>query len=99
MLFRSRDAIRRAWARTFAFDAPDADPVHTEPEAFANDLPAAGLDFVGGRSTSGMTIATPDGLPPQPQPDNLRSKSGPLKMQGAPNGSIEPVPALPAEPQ
>ena len=94
-----RDAIRRAWARTFAFDAPDADPVHTEPEAFANDLPAGGLDFMGGRSASGLTVVTPDGLPPQPQPENLRSKSGPLKMQGLPNGSTEPVPALPAEPQ
>jgi outer membrane protein TolC len=94
-----RDAIRRAWARTFAFDAPDADPVHTEPEAFANDGPAGGLDFVGGRSVQDLTPVTPDGLPPQPQPDNLRSKSGPLKMQGLPNGSTEPVPALPAEPQ
>jgi outer membrane protein TolC len=94
-----RDAIRRAWARTFAFDAPDADPVHTEPEAFSYDAPAGELDFVGGRAAPGLTVATPDGLPPQPQPENLRSRSGPLKMQGAPNGSIEPVPALPAEPQ
>ncbi|MFN7804500.1 MAG: TolC family protein [Planctomycetaceae bacterium] len=94
-----RDAIRRAWARTFAFDAPDADPVHTEPEAFSYDAPAGGLDFIGGRSAQGLTPVTPDGLPPQPQPDNVRSKSGPLKMQGLPNGTNEPLPALPAEPQ
>lgn len=30
-----RDALRRAWARSFAFDAPANDSVHQEPEAFA----------------------------------------------------------------
>ncbi|MFN8854240.1 MAG: TolC family protein, partial [Planctomycetaceae bacterium] len=92
-----RDAIRRAWARTFAFDAPEGDPVHHEPEAFANDLPAAGIDFVGGKSAPGMLVPAADGLPPQP--DNIRSKSGPLRMPGIPAGTLEPLPALPAEPR
>ena len=29
-----RDALRRAWARSFAFDTLSVDPVHAEPESF-----------------------------------------------------------------
>ncbi len=77
-----KDAIRKAWARTFAFDASDVDPVHTEPEAFANDLPPGELDFMGGPSRGGMPGTTPDGVPPQPTPANIHSKSGPLRLPG-----------------
>jgi outer membrane protein TolC len=32
-----KDAVRRAWARTFAFDAPFFDPVHSEPASIIGD--------------------------------------------------------------
>ncbi|RPI88802.1 MAG: TolC family protein [Planctomycetaceae bacterium] len=90
-----KDAIRRAWARTFAFDAPDIDPVHSEPENFVDDLPPGELQFAPGIGQTSQPYLTPDGVPPAPTPSNIRSKSGPLMLPG--QSLPEPAPLLPAE--
>lgn len=88
-----KDAIRRAWARTFAFDAPDLDPVHSEPENFVEDVPPGDLSFAPGVHPSGHSGLTPDGVPPAPAPANIRSKSGPLTMPGQAPATAPSVPA------
>ena len=91
-----KDAIRRAWARTFAFEASEHDPLETQPEAFANDMPVGGVDFLsapgsaagaGGVPTGHIT---PDGLPTIPLGPQIRSKSGPLSMPGGNTPASQP---------
>jgi outer membrane protein TolC len=52
-----KDAIRRAWARTFSFDAPFFDPVHTEPTSLIGDSPAGNPESP---DFSGVTTTGPD---------------------------------------
>jgi outer membrane protein TolC len=42
-----KDALRRAWARTFAIDAPFFDPVHAEPAPLVGDAPPADDELPG----------------------------------------------------
>jgi hypothetical protein len=44
-----KDALRRAWARTYAFDAAFFDPVHSEPQSLIDNTPFENPD-VGGPS-------------------------------------------------
>jgi hypothetical protein len=77
-----QDALRRAWARSFAIDAVDADPVHQAPEAFERQGDLGSVQFVS------------PAMPQRPvgesgEPTDLHSKSGALQF---------PTPATPAVP-
>ena len=89
------DALRRAWARSFAFDALDVDPVHAEPEVIQNPGPTGELILMNG---------TPEEMVPQSdagEPTGLRSHSGPLELppvEPSPMPATEPLPEdLPEE--
>lgn len=86
-----KDAIRRAWARTFAFEPSDHDPVHTEPEAFATDVPPGELNFLSKPSTPLAPVEKLESLPPEPTTDNVRIRRTPLRMP------TSPAPLPPAE--
>ncbi|MGQ0637006.1 MAG: TolC family protein [Planctomycetaceae bacterium] len=83
-----KDALRRAWARTFAFDALDIDPLTTQPET----VERAGygtVQFIG-----------PSSVPPEPvAPPGLRSKTDslPAPDQAPPPPRFEPQ-SQPADP-
>ena len=85
-----QDALRRAWARSYAADALDVDPVHSEPEPFERE------GWIGSVELQGT------GIPEQPIPteiEDLHSKSGHLSIPKAPPSSPEPVPVeAPDEP-
>jgi outer membrane protein TolC len=83
------DAIRRAWARSYAFDAFSADPVHHEPEPF--ERPAGDLGSVQliGPAANEQHSAVDSG-----EPANLRSKGGRLDF---PTPVAPPVPPAPPE--
>src|SRR5579863_4830326 len=81
------DALRRAWARSYALDAPDIDPVHTEPAVFDRKGMIGGIDMIdSGQPTSGDPY----------DPEGVHSKSGalsfpaPAKVEGMP--PEEPLP-------
>ncbi|MGQ0635316.1 MAG: TolC family protein [Planctomycetaceae bacterium] len=69
-----KDAIRRAWARTFAFDAPEIDPLRHEPEAFVYPpqppvyMPEAGEPMSGYEAAPPLLPSEP--APPYPAPSN-----------------------------
>jgi hypothetical protein len=65
------DAFRRAWARSYAFDALDADPVHSEPEPFERQGWIGGVELMGSGIPEGHIT---------PTPDDLHSSSAPLSM-------------------
>jgi len=77
------DALRRAWARSFAFDAFDVDPVHQEPEAM--ERPEGDLGSV--QLIGPAVHQAPAG--DSGEPANLRSKGGRLEF---------PTPATPKAP-
>ncbi|HEY3964596.1 MAG TPA: TolC family protein [Planctomycetaceae bacterium] len=87
-----QDALRRAWARSYAVDAADIDPVHAEPEPFEREGWLGSVELQG------------TGIPEQAiptDPDDLHSKSGHLSFPQAPPSSAEgidqPAPIPPAE--
>lgn len=83
------DAIRRAWARTYAIDALDADPVHSEPANFERgDSTAGHIEFMN--LSGGMT----SGDPTANDPVGLHSKSAPLAF---PPTAAPAAPAAPAD--
>ena len=81
------DAIRRAWARSHAFDAADADPVHTEPPVFERQGWIGGVDMID----AGQPAAAVPG-----DPNEVHSKSGalsfpaPAKLEGTPPEQLLP---------
>jgi outer membrane protein TolC len=77
-----QDALRRAWARSFAFDAFDADPVHHEPEGFERQGDVGSVQLIGPAAYEAPAIDSGE-------PANLRSRGGPLQF---------PTPAAPKEP-
>ncbi len=87
-----QDAIRKAWARTYALDALDVDPVHSEPANFERgDSTLGHVEFIG---TSGATtLVDPEGL----EPKGMHSKTAPLTL--TPPAAAPAVPAAPAEPE
>jgi outer membrane protein TolC len=70
-----KDALRRAWARTFAIDALDIDPIHTEPETLdRGDGDIGSIEFISGQWTD-------PGIPPEsPEPEGIRSRQTPLSF-------------------
>ncbi|MFM8220905.1 MAG: hypothetical protein ACKOJF_18495, partial [Planctomycetaceae bacterium] len=85
----------------------DRDPLETQPEAFANELPVGGVDFLSAPGSApgapGLPPGpiTPDGLPAAPFGPQIRSKSGPLTMPagnspaGQPATAAESLPPAP----
>ncbi len=59
-----QDAVRRAWARSFAFPAPN---LRTEPSEFASPVPYPKTDIYPGSQTM-INGYAPDGVPAQETP-------------------------------
>ena len=68
------DALRRAWARSYAFEAFEADPVHSEPEGFEREGSLGSVQFIG---TSYAEPVKPD---ESGAPSGLHSKAEPLTL-------------------
>ena len=83
------DALRRAWARSYALDAPDVDPVHPEPENFERHGWIGGVDMIdAGQPTSGDPG----------DPAGVHSKSGALSFPApAKQDGLPPEQPLPDE--
>jgi outer membrane protein TolC len=62
-----KDALRRAWARTFAIDAPFVDPVHAEPAPLVGDAPPRDDDLPA-FDTGYTEPASMEGVEPPPIP-------------------------------
>jgi outer membrane protein TolC len=69
-----QDAFRRAVARSYAIDALDIDPVHSEPEPFERQGWLGSVELMG--------TGIPEQAPPM-ESDDLHSKSGPLSIPPA----------------
>jgi len=83
------NALRRACARSYAMDAPDFDPVHTEPPVFDRKGMIPGIDMID----AGQPAA---GDPNDPQ--GVHSKSGALSFPApAKSESMPPEQSLPDE--
>lgn len=70
-----KDAIRRAWARSFAFDAPNWDPVHTEPRAFVREGYIGTVEFMGEPATGPTLKRDHLQMPPPPAPADANGKA------------------------
>lgn len=79
------DAFRRAWARSFAFDALDIDPVHAEPEVIEAPGPTSDVFLMNGSASQPVPVSD------HGEPAGLHSHSGPLAIP-----PTEPTP-MPAE--
>jgi outer membrane protein TolC len=72
-----KDAIRRAWARTYAFDAPSADPVHHEPEPvtatgyYSEALQSDPQQVLPMSEPVGADVPPPASIPPEASPKPL----------------------------
>ncbi len=77
------DALRRAWARSYACEAFELDPIHAEPEAFERDGSLGSVQFIG--AGHGEPVRADE----SGAPSGLRSKGEPLML---------PPPAVPTEP-
>lgn len=77
-----RDALRRAWARTFTTDKAGIDPLHEEPAAFASPANNTPVEFYGDEA-AGAFQKYGEGLPAGSLPD---TPVGPF------DGSGEPIP-------
>lgn len=86
------DALRRAWARSYAIDALDADPVHSEPESFEREGNLGSVQFIG----SGH--GEPTGTSESGEPAGLHSKGGPLTLTPPTLPPVPPEQPLPDEP-
>lgn len=65
-----KDAIRRAWARSYAFDPPNLDPVHTEPESFVREHSQATFEFFETDRATALPASPDQPLPDPPAPLN-----------------------------
>jgi len=88
-----KDSIRRAWARTFAFDALAEDPIHSEPETFEEPYPVNTLEFRG-QPFGDQQYDAPQMPPETPEPAGIRGNSNPLTFPG-PTPSKAALPATP----
>jgi hypothetical protein len=69
-----KDALRRAWARTYAFDAPAIDPVHHEPMSFVRKGVVSSAEVAGpsealpgtGDGTMGVEVPQIPEMPEMP---------------------------------
>jgi outer membrane protein TolC len=75
------DAMRRAWARRYAIDALEYDPVHAEPEEFSTDRNRASVPVMPVE----MVEPPVDAAPPSPTPQPL------AQQQPAPPPPAPPV--------
>jgi outer membrane protein TolC len=95
-----KDAIRRAWARTFAFDAPAIDPLRHEPEAFTHAphvpafAPAWSDEFP---ATGAEVVPLPEELPAPPQHKPRAWEPGPPPANFDVSGQRHPVEANPRD--
>lgn len=90
-----KDALRRAWARTFAIDAFDIDPIRTEPETLDRDGDIGMVEFMSGEFPGGDW--TESQIPPEsPEPAGLRGGMAPLSFP-SPVPGRQPTAESPAE--
>ena len=86
-----KDALRRAWARTYSADALAIDPLKTEPEPFASDAITGSATFAVPEGPDGTMLPPPAAEAPQvPGVDAPLPEETPL--------GAEPQPAPPAAP-
>ncbi|MSR57372.1 MAG: TolC family protein [Planctomycetaceae bacterium] len=87
-----KDALRRAWARTFAIDAFENDPVHAEPENFQRNSGDIGvLEFMGSQQSSADPTFDSMLPPESPEPEGIRGRGTPLTFPAPP--AVPPAPA------
>jgi len=94
-----KDALRKAWARTYAFDAPEIDPVHHEPMSFVRKGVVSSAEVAGlpeelppADGTMGVEVPQVPALPEAPK----EAPIGPVAPGQRPL-SLEPRPLPPAE--
>lgn len=86
-----KDALRRAWARTYAFDPPSFDPVHTEPDPVEADGPyPAAMEMNGPAATDPAT----GGAYPLPTPLPPSNESAPFEVPPSPQEATPEGPQL-----
>jgi hypothetical protein len=61
-----KDAVRRAWARSFAFDAPEQDPVYIEPGPMEREGDGESIEFISDPRSSNFPVDNPSPIPPEP---------------------------------
>ncbi len=84
------DALRRAWARSFAFDAHEADPVHAAPEEFERGASLGQVQFID-------PAAAPEAPTETGEPADLTSKTPPLAIPDPAKSAAPPEEPLPNE--
>ena len=90
------DALRRAWARRFAIDAPLIDPVHAEPEAFPIRQETAPATFESAPTfETPVNIAPPAAQPPPPEPEPMPQAARPAPLLEQSSMKVKPPRALP----
>ncbi len=63
------DALRRAWARSYAFENVKLDPVHSAPEAFEREGSLGSVQFIGhGEPVKADESGAPEGLHSKGEP-------------------------------
>jgi outer membrane protein TolC len=102
-----KDALRRAWARTYSAEVPEFDPVDTFPDPFSSDQPVQSSIHSTGTvlgemppEESGMLAPEPTPAPvPQDAPGDSLPKDGGTKPydESLPGNAI-PTDAIPNEP-
>ena len=83
-----KDSIRRAWARTFAFDGLAEDPKHHEPEAIERGPHDVSVLEFRGEAPGERSIIPAE----TPEPEGIRGKANPLTFP-SPTSSKAPLPA------
>jgi outer membrane protein TolC len=82
-----KDALRRAWARTFAVDPLDIDPIRTEPETLDRDGDFGSIEFMSSQWVDSQ-------IPPEaPEPAGLRDRAKPLSFPTPAKGPQVPAAA------
>lgn len=77
-----KEALRRAWARSYAIEAGPRDPVHAEPDVFINDTNQGTAEFIG---QPGVPLPQEEGgaaMPPEPLPEQGFPQEAPINPGG-----------------
>lgn len=86
-----KEALRRAWARSYAWEASNLDPIHAEPEPFVNDVNTGTAEFIGqpGFQPEPVEGAAGGLNVPQPLPEEggpAEAPIGPVPGEAVPGG-------------
>jgi outer membrane protein TolC len=90
-----QQALRRAWERSFAFDAKSK---YAEPAEFAGEAPLGDINLLMPPVPGGLTPMPGSVIPPQPLPYEQEAPQTPGDATPPPAGPAEPLPPNPADP-